>query len=523
MDQHGGASLEDEVVNPPSAGELTLVDRAHLAGRAFIATITRDEQKAAGQFMTPPRIARFMAERLVSGIEVSHVRLLEPSAGGGILLAAVVEALLAKPARPHIIEALLYEQDQRLIPLLKELCTLVASRCQQGGVRFDFVIKCEDFLLSELALRGTPIDGLLTIANPPFFKLNKALDARAQAHAYAVFGQPNVYGLFMAATARLTPHNGRWCFIVPRSWMNGQYFKAVRQTMLRHLSMDSLHVFDSRRDSFEEDAVLQETVIAWASGRALREVGASVLFTRSQGMADLDAARVQAVPAEQIVADDEHATVTLPTSEQGLPAEWQATLDTFGLKVSTGPVVAFRCTEFIATGAGRDTVPLLWMQHVGQQVIKWPIHKKKEYIRANAKTAWALLPNTPMVILRRFSPKEDLRRVTCAAYDASLPGHVIGLENHLNYIYRPAGRMTAYEARGLSALLASSIVDGHLQAIAGSTQINARELRSLRLPPLSVIEAIGRRLGEKSSLVEIDAAVNAEIQLHLPCSEKAQS
>lgn len=144
-------------------------------------------------------------------------------------------------------------------------------------------------------MRGEPIDGLLTIANPPFFKLNKTTDERAHRHGYAVYGQPNVYDLFMAATARLTPTNGRWCFIVPRSWMNGQYFKAVRHTMLRHLTVDSLHAFESRRDSFEEDAVLQETVIAWATGRAIRENGFNVLFTRSQGMSDLDQALAQAV------------------------------------------------------------------------------------------------------------------------------------------------------------------------------------------------------------------------------------
>lgn len=488
-----------------------LIEFAHQAGRAFVATITREEQKAAGQFMTPPTIAKFMAQRLVQNVTHRHVRLLEPSAGGGVLIAATVEALLEKPDRPASIEALLYEQDHRLLPSLETLCQRISEVCASAGVRFEYVIRGEDFLLSDLARSGQPVDGLLTIANPPFFKLNKTMDERAKLHAYAVYGQPNVYGLFMAATARLTPANGRWCFIVPRSWMNGQYFKAVRHTMLRHLTMDSLHAFESRRDSFGEDAVLQETVIAWANGRALRENGFSVLFTRSQGASDLARAFVQAVPTERIVGDDEQATVTLPSEGVSLPTGWASTLATYGLKVSTGPVIAFRCQEFLSAQARHNTVPLLWMQHVGQQVIRWPIRKKLEHVQATAANAWALVANSPMVVMRRFSPKEDERRVTCAPYLGTLPGAVVGLENHLNYIHRPGGRMSHSEVRGLSALLASRLVDRHLRAIAGSTQINAGELRALPLPSLETIESLGRRLPEFPTLQQIDAAVEAEL------------
>ena len=66
-----------------STNPLSLVEFAHQAGRTFVAGITRDEQKAAGQFMTPPKIAKFMAQRLVRSVDHQHVRLLEPSAGEG--------------------------------------------------------------------------------------------------------------------------------------------------------------------------------------------------------------------------------------------------------------------------------------------------------------------------------------------------------------------------------------------------------------------------------------------------------
>lgn len=491
----------------------SLVDIADAAGRAFTATLSRAEQREMGQFMTPSTIARFMAQRLVGSSRSQTIRVLEPAAGGGILAAAVVEALIAKTPeeRPEVIELLMYELDERLIPGLLGLCEVMYDTCERAGVILDFVVANEDFLLSSLARSAAPLPGLLTISNPPFLKLNKTTDPRAALHSYAVHGQPNIYALFMAATARLTPPSGGWCFITPRSWMAGEYFKAARQTMLRYLNIESLHAFESRTEGFQEDAVLQETVIAWAGGRVALDHGANIMITRSQGSKDLATSGVQALPVGRVVGNDEHAMFSLPRDGADPFEGWTGTLQTYGFDVSTGRVVAFRATEFVREFADADTVPLLWLQHVRQQQICWPIQKKREHLRANAQSAWMLVPNAPMVVMRRFSPKEDARRITCAAYLGHLPGQAIGLENHLNYIYRRGSHVTPSEARGLAAFLASSAVDAHFRALAGSTQVNATELRKLPLPPLATIVRIGELVGNNPSLDCIDQIVLAEL------------
>lgn len=494
---------------------MDLVDQAHAAGRAFAATLSREERRAAGQYMTPPAIARFMARRLVAGVRHWHVRVLEPSAGAGILAAAVIEALLQSPAddRPQRVDLLLFELDGRLLPLLSVLCERMREVCREAGVQFHVKIEHGDFLLSDLATSGQPVEGLLTIANPPFLKLNKEQDRRARLHAYAVYGQPNIYALFMAATARLTSVGGKWCFITPRSWMAGTYFRAARNTILSHLAIDALHLFDSRTEGFEEDAVLQETVIAWASGKSPVIQGSRIVLTRSQGVRDLEQAAVRAVPVERIVGADAEAMLSLPHGgEEGL-SRWTGTLRTHGLEVSTGPVVAFRAAEVIREHAEPGTVPLLWLQHVRQQAVAWPIAKKKEHILAAACSAWMLVPNAPMVLIRRFSPKEDSRRITCAAYAGELPGEMLGLENHLNFIYRPSGGLTVDEARGLSAYLASKVVDDYFRSLAGSTQVNATELRRLPLPPMALIDAIGRSCPAAASLDVVDAVVARTLAL----------
>lgn len=484
---------------------------AHELGCAATARLSREEKRRSGQFMTPPAIARFMAQRLVDDVDLPHVRILEPSAGAGILAAATVEALLAGSIPPNRIELSMFEIDPRFIPALEALTTRLADTCSAAGVTFTSTITQSDFLLSSVAISGQPVTGQLIISNPPFFKLAKSKDERARFHAYAVHGQPNIYGLFMAACARLTGLNSKWCFIAPRSWMSGAYFGAARRVMRRHLTFTSLHAFESRRAGFEADAVLQETVIAWASARSECHADTHITLTRSQGVSDIQCAHSQALPTTRIVRDQEDLSFFLPSAATDNFSRWPATFGEYGLEVSTGPVVAFRAAEFIRAHAEKSTVPLLWLQHVGQQRVTWPIQKKREHIAATEASAWMMLPNKGMVLLRRFSPKEDVRRVTCAFYDGGLPGELIGLENHLNYIHRPDGEIGEDEGRGLAAFLASSLVDLYFRALAGSTQVNATDLRRLPLPPLRLLEDIGRRIQAEPSLADIDAVVTLAI------------
>lgn len=485
---------------------------AHLNGKAFVSSLDREEQKSLGQFMTPPPIAIFMAQRAIEGIASDIVRVLEPSAGAGILAAAVVQELLQREAPPRQIEVTLYEMDERLKPCLRRL----ADRMRSAAKRYDVKLSCSiyigDFLMSELS--GSDQKKFdVCIANPPYFKINKS-DPRAEAHSYAVYGQPNIYGLFQAACANLISPAGRWCFITPRSWLNGAYFAAVRRHILRRLHIESLHLFESRADHFYEDSILQEAVIACAT---VQPIGmGEIACSTSHGVSDLSEAPIVLVPNCQVISCDNDMSIAIPVAAGANHGnndfhELLDTLSTLGLKVSTGPVVPFRSKEYILECPSPESVPLFWMQHVKHMEISWPIQKKREHISFAAESAWMLLKNSNYVVMRRFSPKEDVRRVTAAAYLAlNFAYDYIGLENHLNYIHKPGGELTREEAVGLSAFLNSSIVDAYFRTIAGSTQVNATELRKLRFPPMAVLTAIGTLLRENPTptLVEVDEAVN---------------
>jgi adenine-specific DNA-methyltransferase len=179
-------------------------------------------------------------------------------------------------------------------------------------------------------------------------------------------------------------------------------------------------------------------------------------------------------------------------------------LATLGLEVSTGPVVPFRAEEHLRIHRGPDTVPMLWLQHVRHTGVTWPLGKsfrKPEHI-ASAAGPKLLVPNRTYVLLRRFSAKEDERRLVAAPYlPRSLEACFIGLENHVNFIYRPRGEMTSAEAIGLAALLNSSLLDAYFRISSGNTQVSATELRSLPLPSREALAGI-------ATLVERGIAVD---------------
>jgi adenine-specific DNA-methyltransferase len=115
---------------------------------------------------------------------------------------------------------------------------------------------------------------------------------------------------------------------------------------------------------------------------------------------------------------------------------------------------------------------------------------------ATTTTATAqVVPNETYILMRRFSAKEEARRLTCAVLErGALPGRVIGLENHLNYIHRPAGALDLAEAFGLCALLNSELLDRYFRISNGNTQVSATEIRAMPLPLLELTRQIGAKV-----------------------------
>ena len=500
---------------PLPLAEQSPTSYADQLGRWYGERIDDDHRKRHGHYLTPTPVARFMGDLAAEG-HASGVRLLDPAAGAGVLAAAACESLALTSSPPRRIELVLYEIDAGLVPVLEAGIAHLQRWLLRKGIVLEPQLHVCDFVLANAgALDASlfPHDENFdaVICNPPYFKLQRS-DPRAQACLPVVHGQPNLYGLFMALGAAVLRPGGRLVFITPRSFASGPYFQRFRAWFFDRVQVTDLHVFESRTEAFE--AVLQETVIT-AGTRGDRSSDGSVRLSISGGSADIGASRIRALAMDEVVrgSDRTHRIVHLPADERDdrvrrIVSAWTGSLRKLGLNVSTGPVVAFRAKAFLRHEQGEHTVPLLWLQHVKAMASQWPLSTRKpEHIEDVPSSQHLLLANRNYVLLRRFTAKEETRRLVAAPYfAASLPCERVGFENHLNYIHRPNGTLSPDECVGLASILNSQLLDAYVRISSGNTQVSATELRALPLPALAVIKRIGRRvLNDATSLETIVA------------------
>lgn len=497
----------------PQVGERPTL-YADRVGEWYIAQKSAEHRKGHGLYLTPVLAADFMAERIQATGE--RLRVLDPASGAGILACAAIESLISRPNKPMVIELVAYEVDPDIIPAIRAVLDYLVSWCRTGyEVALKVRIEATDFVLAHAeALRlfgdfiryqgdGTDFD--IVISNPPYFKISKA-DPRAVAAASVVHGQPNIYGLFMAVSAAILKPKGDFIFIVPRSFASGPYFRRFRSVFFDMICPKEVHVFGSRRDAFSRDEVLQENIIFsgirddhWHS----RPHQAALSVSSSRGVRDIGEPDQRLLPMKAALdLQTADKVLRLPLTDEddavlGLVDSWPNTLHSLGLNISTGPVVPFRATELIGKEGSvpNNDVPLLWMNHVKPMAVTWPLDRHKpEYIKRSGAEALLLL-NKNYVLLRRFSAKEEARRLTATPYIAAgfdIPE--VGFENHLNYIHRPSSSLSEDEAWGLAALYNSRLLDTYFRAVNGNTQVSATELRAMPLPPSETIIALGRQV-----------------------------
>jgi len=504
-------------------------DYADRVGVAYSNPVKTKDKKIKGQFLTPVPIARFMGRMGESNQQ--HIKILDPGCGTAILSCALIEHLSISNKILKSIHLDLYDTDCEILKYTSQVLDYLQQWLLQKGITFTFCLKSEDFILSnasvlknnENLLFSLPTYSVydLIISNPPYFKLNKD-DLRAKAGGLIVKGQPNIYALFMAISSKMLSLSGQLIFITPRSFTSGSYFKTFREFFFCNVNLCQLHLFNSRKDTFNRDNVLQETVILKAARINKNNPDFNVTVTSSDGIKDLAHPSFKQYPQEQIInLKSKEKILHIPINDDeeqiiDVFKHWHGSLNKYQIQISTGPVVAYRSTEFIREVYENGTVflaPLIWLHNVNKMHVEWPLPKPKkgQYIQICEATQSQLIPNKNYILLRRFSSKDDKSRLVASPYYSnSQKADLIGVENKVNYIYRPKGDLEISEVVGLAAVLNSTLFDNYFRIFNGNVNVSATELREIKLPPLEQIKQIGEHLIENknSSQETIDNLVN---------------
>lgn len=450
--------------------------------RIKIIQATSDNKRSVfSQHLTPPETAS-LAASMFSDLKACQqfIRCLDLGAGTGILSIALYDRY-----NGHIEQIDAVEMDETL-------ATVYEAEMASVGVPHDLILGD--------ALVDAP-DGLYdrVILNPPYKKM-AAGDARQKnlpCHS------ANLYSAFIAVGLSRLAENGELVAIVPRSWMNGDYFTSFRRYALSFFSLDAIHIYGSRTEVFSDTKVLQETMLVRFSNRRQSE---HVKVTRSNGKNDEIV--ICEYAADELIDPFTYVVRIAPEDVNG-PGE---TILSSGLCPSTGKVVDFRSKERIYKDKpGFNSIyPLLYAGNFSNGEIMHPRDfGKPQWYRADDEISIRQLMQPGFyVIVKRFTSKEEKKRVVAFPLELETP---IALENHLNFIHEGTSRKIAplrsvELSRGLALWLNSTFIDEWFRNVSGSTQVNAGDIKAMPCPPFDQLETIGTYWKPDMTQAEIDEA-----------------
>lgn len=475
---------------------MSMIDCVFQRTIEYIDRMPKSLRKKYGQFFTSPETAAFMTN-LFSVPNQDTITVLDPGAGSGILTVAFIDRL-QNVSDVDRIEVVCYENDPNILDLLR---TNLDWAREHSNKTVSYQIITDNYILSQMSDYNHMLDANpnprkydFVIGNPPYMKVAK--DApEALAMPDVCYGAPNLYFLFASMSLFNLRDAGEMVYIIPRSWTSGAYFKRFRQKFLSIGTLEHIHLFVSRDKVFEKESVLQETMIIKVKKNAQKPD--TIIISTTQSNRDFANRTEFEVPYTTVMNGDE-CYVYLVTNEEEADTlktlnGLGETLPSIGLRMKTGLTVDFRNREALRDHAEDDAVPLFYSQHIQNGKVVFPVGKEHEYIVTDQ--SGLRQQNTNYLFVKRFTAKEEHRRLQCGVYLARRhPEYAeISTQNKINFIcgLRELSECVVY---GLYVLFNSKLYDCYYRILNGSTQVNATEINAMPVPSMSIIEAMGKEL-----------------------------
>lgn len=464
----------------------------------YIDSMPKKERKKYGQFFTSMETARFMAGLYDISENTDTVKVLDAGAGSGILVCAFVERLETLDFVKDV-QLTCYENDSNVLPLLQNN---LAYCKEHSSKNITINILTDNYILSQYLDFNCMFGGNINpnkydfvIGNPPYMKLPK--DAPEAAAMPAVcYGAPNMYFIFAAMSLFNLKQDGEMVYIIPRSWTSGAYFKRFREYFLTEGKLEHIHLFVSRNKVFDQEDVLQETIIVKVKKTCV--IPKQVIITSSKSNCDFDDLTSLTVPYSLVVSGTDYY-VYLVTDEKEVEVlerlhKFDKTLPDIGVKMKTGLTVDFRNRDILRDEEEEGAIPLFYSQHIRQGKVQFPIQKEHEYVVTDQRGL--MQDNKNYLFVKRFTAKEEPRRLQCGVYLAKdYPQYKkISTQNKINFIDGLLTEMSECLVYGLYVLFNSTLYDEYYRILNGSTQVNSTEINAMPVPDLECIQEMGKRL-----------------------------
>ncbi|AFD27763.1 Eco57I restriction-modification methylase domain-containing protein [Deinococcus gobiensis] len=443
------------------------------------------DRSKIGQFFTNLNLAKDIANRVEISSKSKEISIIDLGSGTGMLSGCALEFIINN-YEFDVINLDLVEIDNNVLPLLEIVVDFLSLWCASRNVYLNSKIITLDIIGS------SPVENLfyplqiesydLVISNPPYFKIG----GKSRVSSYyknIINGQANAYTLFMYLGINLMKQGGSAIFITPQSYFNGDSFKKLREHLISNTKIVSLLVSQSRYTQFLEEKVMQKICI---TSLVKSNEDRKVLFNSINSLAvDLE------IDQNNLIKDDIIYTPLIDSENHILNKvmSYGKRLKDFGLGVSTGSIVPHETPQLLSEDA--DQIPLIWLKHVKDGEIKWPIEgfKRKQYIISSSPNK-KIMKKDMYILLRRCAFSETRKHLYCSVFEGFEKYETFSLENHVNYIYFLDKNINLEHKKViLNAVydyLISDEASVFFKSRCNNTQINVTDIRSLPFPDLKI-------------------------------------
>ena len=477
-----------------------------------------------GRLFTKKETARLMANMLTLDPSRAVYTLLDPGAGTGILSSAVIEKICKECPDAKQIYITAYESCADFYEMLCDNLERIRKKCRHDfGVKLFITTYNENYLTESknhytVSFFDEVIEDKfdIVIMNPPTELCEKDSEEALAVGGVTQLKISKAY-LFTSLAIRHIEEGGQMVAALPTEMATADAAAPLRREIAERVSLNRIHLFIGKQKNQSRAIPLKKTMLLGYK----RDAEASEIKISTSYDEGAEITMLPPLPYGFIV-DKNDGSLTLPKSVEDSKivkyiTAFPETLDSLGLKMSTGLVIDSKCEGLLFTEPIPTAVPLLRPSSIKNGQIAFPQPVKRQYIApVNPRL---IQKNKNILIVKRVPAKSDERFVNTAIYlAAQLPQYrFISTHNKVNFIDTKdkSQEICPRLLFGLFALLNSTIYDRFISIISKSKQINSKEMKSLPLPPRNIIENIGMRLmaARRTSVAACDQIVNPTLHI----------
>ena len=486
--------------------------------------LIREKSKAEnirlGRLFTKKDTARLMAEMATLDKTKETYTLLDVGAGTGILSAALIERICRECTNTRQIFLTCYENNADFADMLEDNLERIRKKCRHDyDVKLFVTLYRENYLTDSkkhytVTFFDTVADKYdIVISNPPTDFAEKYSEDAEGVGGISQLKLSKAF-LFLKNAKESVDENGQLIMLLPTTFSSASALAPLRKEISEALALSKIHLFIGKQKNESRAVPIKKSFIAaYINGERPETVTVSTSYDNGKSTVELGS-----LPYGFIV-DELSGALTLPKSVEDTKivryiSTFPETLDSLGLKMSTGLIVDSKCEGLLFTEPGEGTVPLIRAQSIKDGVTKFPQPIKRQYL---APVSPSLIQrNKNMIFIKRVPAKSDKRFLNSSVYLAAELAQYKYISTH-NFIDTKDknAEMPARLVFGLFALLNSTVYEKYISIVSKSRQINSKEMRALPLPPRNVIENIGMRLmaQRQSSVSACDSIVNPTLHI----------